>query len=99
MKKIARRRRRMLLLDGLCIAVILAGLLLRDGFRMLGIALTLGGIVCLLALGLLTARAFCSRCPHCGCPVPTRAVSGARVRRPVRCPRCGAIVTDDNLIP
>ena len=76
MKKIARRRRRMLLLDGLCIAVILAGLLLRDGFRMLGIVLTLGGIVCLLALGLLTARAFCSRCPHCGCPVPTRAVSG-----------------------
>ena len=97
MKKIARQRRRMLLLDGLCIAAIVAGLLLRDGFRMPGIVLTLGGIICLLALGLLTVRAFLSRCPHCGYPVPTRAVSGTRVRRPVHCPRCGAIVTDDNL--
>ena len=64
----------MLLLDGLCIAVIAAGALLGDTLRILGIVLTLGGIACLLVLFLLTARAFCSRCP-----------------------RCGAVVTDDNL--
>ena len=64
----------MLLLDGLCIAVIAAGALLGDTLRIPGIVLTLGGIACLLVLFLLTARAFCSRCP-----------------------RCGAVVTDDNL--
>ena len=74
MKKIARQRRRMLLLDGLCIAVIASGALLGDTLRIPGIVLTLGGIACLLVLFLLTARAFCSRCP-----------------------RCGAVVTDDNL--
>ena len=59
----------MLLLDGLCIAVIAAGALLRDVSRMLGIVLTLGGIACLLVLFLLTVRAFCSRCPSCGYPI------------------------------
>ena len=97
MRKITRQRRRMLLLDGLCIAVIAAGALLRDVSRMLGIVLTLGGIACLLVLFLLTARAFCSRCPSCGYPIWGRAFRKTRFRRPVYCPRCGAVVTDDNL--
>ena len=87
----------MLLLDGLCIAVIAAGALLRDVSRMLGIVLTLGGIACLLVLFLLTARAFCSRCPSCGYPIWGRAFRKTRFPRPVYCPRFGAVVTDDNL--
>ena len=97
MKKIARQRRRMLLLDGLCIAVIAPGALLGDTLRIPGIVLTLGGIACLLVLFLLTARAFCSRCPRCGYPIWGRAFRKTRFRRPVYCPRCGAVVTDDNL--
>ena len=97
MKKIARQRRRMLLLDGLCIAVIAAGALLGDTLRIPGIVLTLGGIACLLVLFLLTARAFCSRCPRCGYPIWGRAFRKTRFRRPVYCPRFGAVVTDDNL--
>ena len=97
MKKIARQRRRMLLLDGLCIAVIAAGALLGDTLRIPGIVLTLGGIACLLVLFLLTARAFCSRCPRCGYPIWGRIFRKTRFRRPVYCPRCGAVVTDDNL--
>ena len=87
----------MLLLDGLCIAVIAAGALLGDTLRIPGIVLTLGGIACLLVLFLLTARAFCSCCPSCGYPIWGRAFRKARFRRPVYCPRCGAVVTDDNL--
>ena len=45
----------------------------------------------------LTARAFCSRCPSCGYPIWGRAFRKTRFRRPVYCPRCGAVVTDDNL--
>ena len=97
MKKIARQRRRMLLLDGLCIAVIAAGALLGDTLRIPGIVLALGGIACLLVLFLLTARAFCSRCPSCGYPIWGRAFRKTRFPRPVYCPRCGAVVTDDNL--
>lgn len=93
MKKTTRQRRRILLLDGLCIAMIAAGVLLRDTFRLLGIVFTLGGVICLLGLLLLTVRAFCFRCPHCGHPILNRLVS----RGPVRCPRCGAILTDNNL--
>ena len=87
----------MLLLDGLCIAVIAAGALLGDTLRILGIVLTLGGIACLLVLFLLTARAFCSRCPSCWYPIWGRAFRKTRFRRSVYCPRCGAVVTDDNL--
>ena len=87
----------MLLLDGLCIAVIAAGALLGDTLRILGIVLTLGGIACLLVLFLLTARAFCSRYPSCGYPIWGRAFRKTRFPRPVYCPRCGAVVTDDNL--
>ena len=87
----------MLLLDGLCIAVIAAGALLGDTLRIPGIVLALGGIACLLVLFLLTARAFCSRCPSCGYPIWGRAFRKTRFRRPVYCPRCGAVVTDDNL--
>ena len=87
----------MLLLDGLCIAVIAAGALLGDTLRILGIVLTLGGIACLLVLFLLTAPALSSRCPSCGNPIWGRAFRKTRFRRPVYCPRCGAVVTDDNL--
>ena len=87
----------MLLLDGLCIAVIAAGALLGDTLRIPGIVLALGGIACLLVLFLLTARAFCSRCPSCGYPIWGRAFRKTRFPRPVYCPRCGAVVTDDNL--
>ena len=96
-KRPARLRRWLLLADGLCLAAVAAGLLVKDLSRTAGVVLTLGGVFCLLVLGLLTVRAFFSRCPSCGYPMPTRAVSGPRVRRPVRCPRCGAILTDDNL--
>ena len=96
-KSPARLRRWLLLADGLCLAAVAAGLLVKNLSRTAGVVLTLGGVLCLLVLGLLTVHAFFSRCPSCGYPMPTRAVSGPRVRRPVRCPCCGAILTDDNL--
>ena len=91
-----RLRRRLLLADGLCLAAVAAGLLVKDLSRMAGVALTLGGLLCLLVLGLLTALAFLPRCPHCGGRIPRMQLNGVRVR-PDRCPRCGAILTDDNL--
>ena len=95
-KSPARLRRWLLLADGLCLAAVAAGLLVKDLSRTAGIVLTLGGFLCLLVLGLLTVRAFFSRCPHCGGLIPRMQLNGVRVR-PDRCPRCGAILTDDNL--
>ena len=95
-KSPARLRRCLFLADGLCLAAVAAGLLVKDLSRTAGVVLTLGGLLCLLVLGLLTALTFLPRCPHCGGLIPRMQLNGVRVR-PDRCPRCGAILTDDNL--
>ena len=97
-KSPARLRRWLLLADGLCLAAVAAGLLVKDLSRTAGVVLTLGGLLCLLVLGLLTALTFLPCCPHCGSLIPRMQLNGVRVR-PDRCPRCGAILTDDNLKP
>ena len=98
MRKITRHRRLLFLLDGLCIAAIAAGYFVIDFFLMLGRVLMLGGLLCLIVLILLTFLTFAAYCPHCGALVVSgRLITGYRWKRPDRCPKCGAILTDNNL--
>ena len=92
MRKITRHRRLLFLLDGLCIAAIAAGYFVIDFFLMLGRVLMLGGLLSLAAY-----------CPHCGALIvssrhmSSSLITGRRWKRPDRCPKCGAILTDNNL--
>ena len=98
MRKITRHRRLLFLLDCLCIAAIAAGYFVIDFFLMLGRVLMLGGLLCLIVLILLTFLTFAAYCPHCGALVVSgRLITGHRWKRPDRCPKCGAILTDNNL--
>ena len=103
MRKITRHRRLLFLLDGLCIAAIAAGYFVIDFFLMLGRVLMLGWLLCLIVLILLTVLTFAAYCPHCGALIvssrhmSSSLITGRRWKRPDRCPKCGAILTDNNL--
>lgn len=96
-RDVRKTRRVLLLLDGVCVAAVAIGMLLRGYSRILGAVLGVGGIICLVLLSLPTGLSFLPRCPHCGGLILNRSLNGMRLRLD-HCPHCGAILTDDNLI-
>ena len=55
------------------------------------------GLVAIVLI-LLTFLTFAASCPHCGALVVSgRLITGRRWKRPDRCPKYGAILTDNNL--
>lgn len=97
--------RHLLLLDGVSIAAMLAGALVKEYLSrpiprpvnaLCGV-LVFGGVGGLILFSLLAMPAMALHCPNCGRSISSRAISGPHVQQPPRCPCCGAILTHDNL--